>query len=305
MALEIEVHAFAEVVASKNGRDHPGDLGTLLVDRHRVEVVDLTIAVRARRMRQRASILRKLIGLQMTHVGNPFDRARTHVGGEFLVAIDREAFFQAKLEPVAAGDAVAGPVVKIFMRDDALDIGIILVGRGFRVGQHVFVVEDVETLVLHCPHVEIGDGDDLEYVQIVFAAEMLFVPLHRALQRIHGIGRTRFLAVLDIDLQRHFATGHRFERVFDDAEIACDQREEIGGLGMRIEPGGKRAAFVITGAAEEIAVRQHDRVGYLVTDDRDRVGRQNIRAIGEIGDAAKALGLALCAIHTVGPVKPH
>ncbi|MOA64043.1 hypothetical protein D3C78_1899660 [compost metagenome] len=74
---------------------------------------------------------------------------------------------------------------------------------------------------------------------------------------------------------------------------------------MRIEPGGKRAAFVITGAAEEIAVRQHDRVGYLVTDDRDRVGRQNIRAIGEIGDAAKALGLALCAIHTVGPVKPH
>ena len=99
--------------------------------------------------------------------------ARAHVGGEFLVAEDREAFLQAELEPVAAGDAVAGPVVEIFVRDDRLDRGEVGVGRGLGAGQHVFVVEDVEALVLHRAHVEVGDGDDHEDVEIVFAAEGL------------------------------------------------------------------------------------------------------------------------------------
>jgi hypothetical protein len=44
-----------------------------------------------------------------------------HVAGELLVAEDGQPFLQAELEPVAAGDAVAGPVVEIFVRDDRLD----------------------------------------------------------------------------------------------------------------------------------------------------------------------------------------
>src|SRR5206468_7951189 len=39
---------------------------------------------------------------------DPLDRVAAHVGREALVAEDRQAFLQAQLEPVAAGDPVAG-----------------------------------------------------------------------------------------------------------------------------------------------------------------------------------------------------
>jgi hypothetical protein len=44
---------------------------------------------------------------------------------ELLVAEDRQAFFQAELEPVAAGDAVAGPVVEVLVADHAFDRGVV------------------------------------------------------------------------------------------------------------------------------------------------------------------------------------
>ena len=241
----------------------------------------------------------------MAHIGDALDRARAHVGGKFLIAIDRQAFLQAELEPVAAGDAVTGPVVKIFMRDDALDIGVIRIGGGFRVGQHEFVVEDVEALVLHRAHVEIGYGDDHEDIEVVFAAEALFVPLHRTLQRVHGIGRTRLLAMLDVNLQRHVAAGHGGEGIFHHAEIAGDECEEIAGLRMRIEPCRKVTAFIVIAAAEEIAVREQQGIAVLRRDDRHCIGRQNIRAVGEVGNAAEAFRLALGAINAIGSVKPH
>jgi hypothetical protein len=116
-----------------------------------------------------------------------------------MVAIDGQPFLQAELEPVAASDSVASPIVEILMRDDRLDIGVVGVGRGVLVGQDVFVVEDVEALVLHRAHVEVGHGDDVEDVEIVFAPEHLLVPFHGALERVHRIGGARLLAVLDID----------------------------------------------------------------------------------------------------------
>ena len=57
-------------------------------------------------------------------------------------------------------------------------MGVIGVGRGFRYGENVFVVEDVEALVLHRAHGEVGDGDDVEHVEIIFAAIDEFVPAH-------------------------------------------------------------------------------------------------------------------------------
>ena len=88
-----------------------------------------------------------------------------------MVAEDRQPLLQAELEPVAAGDPVARPVVEIFMRDHRLDMRVIGVGRGRGRGEDIFVVEDVEALVLHRAHVEVGDGDDIEHVEIIFAAE--------------------------------------------------------------------------------------------------------------------------------------
>ena len=138
-------------------------------------------------MLERPLILGKLQALQAAHGADALDGSLALAGREFLVAIDRQAFLQAELEPVAAGDAVAGPVVKIFMRDDGLDAGIVLVGGRVRVEEHVFVVEDVETLVLHRPHIEVRNRHDVEDVEIVFPAEAAFVPCHRPLQRVHGV----------------------------------------------------------------------------------------------------------------------
>ena len=80
-------------------------------------------------MRQRAGILGELVGAQRAHVADALDRARALIGGEFLVAEDRQPLLQAELEPVAAGDAVAGPVVEVFVGDDRLDAGEVVVGR--------------------------------------------------------------------------------------------------------------------------------------------------------------------------------
>ena len=122
------------------------------------------------------------------------------------------------------------------MRHDAFDAGIIVVGRGFGARQQQLVVEDVEALVLHGAEIERGDGDDHEDVEIVFAAVCLFVPAHGALERIHRIGDFGFVAVLDIDRERHAPAGHGDEFVAQHAEIAGDQRKKIAGLGERILP---------------------------------------------------------------------
>ena len=205
VALEIEVHALAEAVLAEDRLQHAHHLGALLVDGRGVEVVDLGIDLRPDRMGEGAAILGELPRLERAHVGDALDRPRAHVGGELLVAIDRQAFLEAELEPVAAGDAVAGPVVEVLMGDDALDMGEVVVGRRVEVGQDVLVVEDVEALVLHRPHVEVRHRHDHEDVEIVFAAEGGLVPAHRPLQRIHRIGAARLLAVLAIDAQRHRA----------------------------------------------------------------------------------------------------
>ena len=162
-------------------------------------------------MGERAGILGKLARAQGAHRIDALDGARALVAREFLVAKDGEAFLQAELEPVAAGDAVAGPVVEVFMRDDGLDMGVIAVRRGFLRGEDVFVVEDVEALVLHGAHVEVGDGDDVEHVEIIFPPEDLLVPAHGALQRIERVVSTRFLAALDIDGEIHFLPAHCHE----------------------------------------------------------------------------------------------
>ena len=97
--------------------------------------------------------------------------------------------FRRELEPVAAGDPVARPVVEIFVRDDAVDRVVIGVGRGVGVGEDVARVEDVEALVLHRAEVEVGDRDDVEHVEIVFAAVDLLVPRHRRLERMPSRAR--------------------------------------------------------------------------------------------------------------------
>ncbi len=119
VAGEIEVHARLEGLIADQQLQHADDLGALLVDGRRVEVVDLAIGVGPDGMGEGAGVLDELAGAQFAHVLDALHGARAHVGGEFLVAEDGQALLQAELEPVPAGDAVAGPVVEILVRDDA------------------------------------------------------------------------------------------------------------------------------------------------------------------------------------------
>ena len=178
MAFEIEVERAGVGLIPHQRFEHTDHLGAFFVDSSGVEIVDLDKAFGPDRMGERSGIFAKLGGAQGQHIVDPLDRARTHIARELLVAEHGQPLFQAKLEPVAAGDPVARPVVKILMRDDAFDARIIVIGRCFGAGQHQNRVENVQTLILHRACVEIIDRHNIEHVQIVFASIDVFVPFH-------------------------------------------------------------------------------------------------------------------------------
>src|SRR6476619_2829808 len=129
MALEITIETFAESVAAEKGLQNAAELGALLINGRRIAVVDLDVGGGPHGMSKRARVLRELTGLERAHVENAFDRPRPQIGGEFLIAEYGQPLFQAELKPVAAGNAVAGPVMKIFVRHDAFDGAVIGVAR--------------------------------------------------------------------------------------------------------------------------------------------------------------------------------
>ena len=247
-------------------------------------------------MGQRAVVLAELAGAQGQHVFDALDLGRAHVAGKLLIAKHGQPFFQAKLEPVAAGDAVAGPVVEVFMRDDRLDPGKVIVGCGFGQGQDISGVEDVQPLVFHGPHVEIIDGDDVEDIQIIFAAIGGFVPAHGALQRIHGIGAFARVAGAHPDVQGDLAPRGGDKRPRMRHQIARNQREQIGGLGPGIVPF--RPARPLR---HRIAVRQQHR---QIAFDAHAERGHDIGAVGIEGDPAESFRLALRAKHAVRHVEP-
>ena len=101
------------------------------------------------------------------------------------------------------------------------------------------------------------------------------------------------------------AAGHGDELVLQRAEIAGDQREQIGRLRERIVPDREMPAVGELACRDRIAVGQQQRRLLGVGLDADRVDGQDVRPVEEIGDAAKALGLALRAIDAARAVEPH
>ena len=128
------------------------------------------------------------------------------------------------------------------MGDDPRDIVEVGVGRGLLVGQHVGRVEDVEALVLHRAHVEIADRDDVELVEVIFAAVDLLVPRHRQLEAVHRMGGLGQVGLAHPDGEIDLAPAHRREAVAVGLQVAGDQREQIAGLGEGIVPFGPVAA---------------------------------------------------------------
>src|SRR5690606_18367733 len=152
-------------------------------------------------VRERSRILGKLERLELAHIDDALDGARALVAGKLLIAEDGKTFLETELEPIAAGDAVAGPAMEVFVRDDAFYRFEDRVGRGLGGCEDQPVVEDVEALVLHRAHVEIGHGNNVEHIEIVLAAEADLVPSHGAFQRVEGPFGAGLLAVLDVNAQ--------------------------------------------------------------------------------------------------------
>ena len=303
---EIKVHAGAERLSADQALEHADDLGALLIDRGGVEVADLVIDLGAHIVREGARVLGELRRPQRANVGDALDRRRAHVGRELLIAEDGQPLLEAKLEPVPAGHAIAGPVVKILVRDHALDAGVIVVGRRLRRSEDIFVVEDVEALVLHRAHIEIGHRDDVEHIEIVFAPVSPFVPGHRTLERVHRVAGALLAAVLDVDCERDVAARRGDEGIGDVAEIAGDEREQVARLLVRIAPDCVVASGDVGVArAFEIAVGEQNRRLGAIRLQTHAIGREHVRPVEEIGDAAEPLGLALRAIGGAGAKEPH
>ena len=301
-ALEIKVHAGAERRITEHKLQHTDDLGALLVDGRGVEIIDLHIAGRPHRMGHRAGVFGKLPGAQGPHLLDPLHRVAALVGGKALITEHRQAFLQAQLKPVAAGDAVAGPVVEIFVRHHPFDPLIVEIGRRRRIGQQQGGVEDVEALVLHRPEIEVAHGDDHEQVQIVFPPERRLVPGHRPLETVHGVGGARGHARVDEDAQGDLAPAQGGEDVLQHVQLARHQGEQITGLGKRIAPLGEMPPAGQRAGLDQIAVGQQMGIGGLRLDAH-REARQHVGPVQIPGDLAKALGLALGAEPSAGHVE--
>src|ERR1700730_7772007 len=153
-----------------------------------------------------------------------------------MVAENGETLLEAELEPVTAGDPGPGPIVKIFMRDDRLYMRIIRVCCCRRRGKNIFVIKNVQPLVLHRANVEIRDRDDVKNIEIIFAPIEALVPGHGAFQSVHRISGLGLLAALDMDAERNFAAGPRCKFAENRAKIAAYQSKEIARLWMRVVP---------------------------------------------------------------------
>ncbi len=246
---------------------------------------------------------------QHTHVFDTLDGASAvaadHVGREFLVAEYGQAFLERELEPVAAGDAVAGPVMEVFVADHRFDGGVVVVCCDAFVGQHVLGVEDVQALVFHRAHVEVADGDDHEAIQIQLQTKALFVPAYAVFQRFHGVLGLIQVAVLDPDLQQDLATGGEFEFFFLTHQVAGHQGEQIGGLFEWVFPLGVMAPVAQVAFFDQIAVGQQHREARLVGAQHNGVLGHDVGPVGEVGDLAETFGFALGEEIPIGHVEAH
>ena len=122
---------------------------------------------------------------------------------KFLFAKYRKPFLQRQLEPVPAGDAIAGPVVQIFVGYHRLNHHMVFISRGLRVSQNTFGVEDVQTLVLHGPHIEGARDHNHVQIEVVFATVNRFVEAHCVLQRGHRMRKLPFQPRVTPELNSH------------------------------------------------------------------------------------------------------
>ena len=103
------------------------------------------------------------------------------------------------------------------------------------------------------------------------------------------------VARADPDVQFDILAGLGCEAVRVIHQIARHEREKVSGFRPRVMPLGPAIA-----AAGRVAVGQ---LNLFVTFDAHSKSAHHIRPVWVVGDLAKPLGLALCAVHAVRHIK--
>ena len=193
MTIKIQVHGFGIGFGPDKGAQHANDLGPFFIDGRGVEVVDLLKTLWAHWVGKGPLVLSELTATQVNHIPNPFDWGRAHIAGELAVAVYCQPFFQAQLEPITASDAIARPVVEIFMGNDRLYPLKVRIGRRIGGGKYTRGVEYIQPLVLHSAHIEVIHCNDVKDVEVIFTAIDLFIPFHGILKGLHTKGAFSFI----------------------------------------------------------------------------------------------------------------
>ena len=306
MAAEVQLHAFAETLCPHQGVHHPHHFRPFFVHRHGVEIVHFDIRLGAHGVGGGACVFWKLQSPQLAHILNPLDRMALHVGRKSLVAEHGQPFFEAELKPVAAGDAVAGPVVEILVGNDGFDPFKVDVGGGIAAGQHKLGVEDIQPFVFHRPHVEVAHRHNHVGVEVVFQPKGVFVPLHGFFQRQHGV--VHFIEVLGADVNRQC---HMFAAVGDVLiglrhQLARHEGKQIRRFAVGVHPLDP-VSFAVFGqpCPHLVAVRQQHGILLAVGNQGGGELGHDVGAVKVIGDFAEAFGLALGVEIAAGRIQPH
>ena len=115
-------------------------------------------------------------------------------------------------------------------------------------------IEDIETLVLHRPHIEVIDGNDIEKIKIVLKPIPLLIPAHRRFQRRHRVLAVSNILCFDPDAQIDRLARGGCERVRNQLEITRNNGKKIAGLGMWIVPNDGVSIVICRATAHFIAV---------------------------------------------------
>ncbi len=113
------------------------------------------------------------------------------------------------------------------------------------------------------------------------------------------------IARADPDRQIDLAAAHGGEAVGVGHQIAGNQREQVTRLGPRVVPLGPVCAVLALARAHAVAVAQQHRERVLRPGHAHAVSREHVGPVGEEGDAAEALGLALGAEHPIRGIEAH
>ena len=142
------------------------------------------------------------------------------------------------------------------MTDDGFYMLEISVGGHLHVRQHIFCVENVQTLVFHGSHVEIVNRDHIEQVQIIYPSIYLFIPLHGFLQGLHRMAAFVNIIVPGVNMQGDIPTIHGSKMVLKATQLARDDGKQISRFWKRVIPERKMSAEFQIPLINQVTVTQ-------------------------------------------------